>query len=441
MALHIREVGYETASGATYPVRPDEVRAHLMILASGGTMDLAPSFGDEPLAGDSDYSLVLYSPEPPPGTATAADRVRNRLLELVSRANAYQIVGVSGDTIWTDGRTVEAQPAFALGSTVFYDTSNCNGNGRWIRGVNGEEECTNSVGMLYHELAHSYHNNPGGVAEVEAQAITDENDLREALGLVLRDPERIEGGCGCPSDDCCIVASVALGSPFAREIQALRRFRDHVVRSTEGGRAFFDALHREYYAFSVDVCRVMVLHPQARSNVEIWLVRPLADSLQILRACAAGGAELQSKIESHVLSGQQPAAPADLESLILELCEGRVRGDILETLDEGTAEVLRILSLWLPHSPHVVWGLIRPLTIRLKLAGYVGDGEKMTRVALEQFSSWMSQMPIDYVRDATSAENWGVTLDTLLDAVVTNESLRQSCAHALAAEKEQGTGP
>lgn len=415
-----------TASGVSYPVEPDTARAHLMILASGGTMDLAPTFGDQAVDGDPDWSEILFAPSPAPGTGSASDRVRSRLLALVTDTSVYQVVGVSGATIWSDGSTVAAQPAFALGNTVFYDTSNCNGDGRWIWGTNGDKECTNSVGMLHHELAHAFRNHgAGSLLEEEGEAIDDENDLRNALAQVPRDRARIQGGCGCPVDDCCIVASVALGSPYAPGVNQLRRIRDFRLRATRLGSAFFDRLHSEYYAFSVDVCRVMVTSAQARRDVEQWLVRPLSDALWLLRDALDQRQATQAGWERRLRDA--PALPEPL-GMLPQMLRTVMRGVVPATeVDPGTREVLALLAQWLPRSPFVVWGLIEPLSIWSAAVASLRSGVDAAEVAdtiRQQARQWLEDWPGAALMPVIGAERWCEAVDELAASMVGDAELR-----------------
>jgi hypothetical protein len=408
----MRESDYQTAGGSTYPVNADAVRGHLMVVATGGLADqLEPSFGDSPDAMNADYSIIAFDPVPAPGAATASDRVRSRLKALVDHASSFEIVGVTADTVWSDGTTIEAQPAFALGSTVFYDTTNCDGNGRWIRGTNDNQECTNSVGMLYHELAHAFRGHGAGdIATEEAEAIDDENDLREAQSLVLRDRDRLEGGCNCPGGDCCIVASVAYGSPFAPDIQRLRRIRDYTLRASPIGAAFFDALNREYYAFSIDICRIMVRSHAAHQNVERGLVRPLAAALTVLQTCAehsddpACVGQIIRQIRQH--DGNDAGALDSGAALLGELVEGRLPVRAGQAVDPQTREILSILAHRLPRSPHVRWGVVQPLQLWVSLLTRFdaqADTELVGRWMLDAYETWIRTIPIVDPQDTESA--------------------------------------
>jgi hypothetical protein len=241
------------------------------------------------------------------------------------------------------------------------------------------------------------------VADEEAEAIDDENDLRGAQGLVERDRDRIEGGCGCPDGGCCIVASVAFGTPYAAEINQLRRIRDYKLRSSLIGAAFFEELHREYYAFSIDVCRIMASDGEARANVERGLVRPLADVLAVLLACSEQGGEPEAVgnvfLEMAPLHAKIHSAGVS-DTLLEELAEGKAP-DLLNFGSGPTAQILDTLAHWLPRSPHVRWGIVQPIRLLLRALARFGQNADPTRVGywfMAEFERWIGSIPID---DAT----------------------------------------
>ncbi|WP_305043110.1 CFI-box-CTERM domain-containing protein [Geoalkalibacter sp.] len=401
MTVRIREADYVTADGTTYPVRADLVRGHLMVIASGGTMDLEPSFGDTPDPADPAYSIVQYDPEPQ-DLATNVGKVRQRLKDLVDEGDNNRIVGVDGHTIWSDGTTVETTPAYALGDTLFYDTSNSNGAGRWIIGINGNQECTNPTVILFHELAHSFRNHGlGTVADEEREAIEDENWLREALGLVPRDPERRDGGAGCPDDGCCIVATVACGSPYAPSVNRLRRLRDDVLRRSPLGARFFDELFREYYAFSVEIARILVRDAQARAQVEQWLVRPLVGILEVMQGYRLAPDDVKG-LGGNLLAllRESPAATPDQAHAACRLLEALAAGATTDEVahdNEATRRIRTLLASWLPRSPQVDWGILGPLRIHGAASARFADStdaEAAGRWLAARIDAWLRSLPL-----------------------------------------------
>lgn len=445
MTVRIREADYETATGVTYPVRADETRGHLMIIASGGTMSLEPSFGDAPDPADPAYSIVQYDPGPQ-DTATSSGQVRERLKALVDEAADNQIIGVGGETIWSDGTTVQATPAFALGDTLFYDTSNANGAGRWIIGINGNQECTNPAVILFHELAHGFRNHGAGdLATEEKEAIEDENMLRMALGLVPRDPDRIDGGPGCPDDGCCIVASVASGSPYAANVNRLRRLRDDTLRRSTLGALFFEELFREYYAFSVEIARILVRDDAARGLVEQWLVRPLVGMLEVMKLYSFApldeqrlGEELLALLgedrEAFAGAAGSQGAVRAAAGMLDALAAGDVPPQLAVQMDEGTRRVCSILASWLPRSPQVVWGILEPLRLyREALLSFSARTEAATagRWLATRIEQWLRAMPLQRLDSRVDGGLSHQLITGFVDTLVEDDARRQALAAVL----------
>ncbi|MFX0195892.1 MAG: hypothetical protein ACFFCW_07205 [Candidatus Hodarchaeota archaeon] len=443
ITVRIREASYTNASG-TFNVHPDLVRGHLVIIASGGTGELAPSFGDNPDPNDNNYSIAEFNPGSV-DTSNASGRVKARLKELIDQPDNYIIIGVGWDFIWGNGDTIEASPGGTLGDTVFYDTSNCNGDGRWIWGVNGNKECTSSVGILYHELAHAYLDQPitDPITAVEAEAITEENVLREALGLVLRDKTRLESACGCPDGDCCIVASVATASPFSQEVNMLRRVRDYTLRSSEIGTQFFNALHYEYYSFSVEVCRIMVLHPKAQYNVEQWLVRPLVQILKIAfdytrhpNDLIRLGEHLLKDISSDFIWRKGEKSEWKQAHLFINaIVNGESLLQALPELDEGTVAICEMLTTWVPQCPHVRWGIANLLDIYIlgRIRFNATDNAEVVGLWLKDaLDRWLGNMPLDYALKHISDRELSSDLHKLTITVFTSKTARQYLGKRLA---------
>jgi len=82
-------------------------------------------------------------------------------LDHFSSAPLFGIIGMGFDFVFSDGTTVQSEEGLTLGTTVFYDTSNCNGDGRWIVDVDDDHSCTLSSVILYHELGgHAFLDQP-----------------------------------------------------------------------------------------------------------------------------------------------------------------------------------------------------------------------------------------------------------------------------------------
>ena len=70
----------------------------------------------------------------------------------------------------------------------------------------------------------------------------------------------------------CFIATAAYGAPWQREVQALRYFRDRVLRTVALGRALVQA----YYAWSPPLARLIERSPLARATVRT-ILQPVAD--------------------------------------------------------------------------------------------------------------------------------------------------------------------
>src|SRR5215203_1115325 len=163
--------------------------------------------------------------------------------------------------------------------------------------------------ILYHELSHAFHMVTNAVLGYtpgcnpsppeEKAAIIDENDLRTQLANFLgtaprlRDPDNYCAQTGCAAQSCCMVASVASGSPLSEEVAALRSVRDNLLRKSEIGFSFFESLHHAYYGISPQVCTLMAQHPSLRPLILEGFVRPLVSTLRLVEryALGSGGVE------------------------------------------------------------------------------------------------------------------------------------------------------
>lgn len=309
---------------------------------------------------------------------------------------------------------------------VIYDTTQNNGAGyctaRAGTGGTLDLQTPNPV-ILYHELSHAFREvtnalnaltagcNPS--SPEENAAIVDENDLRtqiaNAAGTapVLRDAG-IHCGAICSggsSGGCCIVASVASGSPLSEEVAALRSVRDGFLRKSEIGFAFFDALHRDYYGFSPQVCVLLARHPALRPLVLEGFVRPLVFSLGLIEVFAlriAGAAALGERFVAH---HQDRAAGAERLGMLQHARE--VLGGNDARLNGEQRELTELLAPAL-RSEHLLWAVVEPIQLyESALAAYLDDCtvEQLGELLFAGIESWAVRMPLDDVwASLTSAE-------------------------------------
>lgn len=425
MTLVIRRSPYVTGSTppVTYQVQPDEVLGHLIVLATGGEVDELPAAFSEDSTSDPDWATITFTVSPAPDTSTPKGRVQQRMLDIVASSNEFQIIGVDESTVWSDGETTAASPARTLGRTVFYAVSVCNGNGRWVIGSGGGQPCTPVVGILYHELAHAFHGHPvGTVAQDEAEAITDENELRTQMGFASRSTSDLRSECGCSGDSgCCIIASVSTGAPYGREVNALRFARDHFFRSTAVGDAFFAALHREYYSFSIDVCRVMVCSEPARREVERVLVRPLVAALRFFRMMSTASTEAE-RAQAYRDARAEILAVRGAESPLDGLVRDTYRGEPLRTRgshDSSIARIEQLLAARLPSSPHVAWAIGGPLALFLDSLEQIDESASDAEVDAwwrPAMDAWLRGLPMAAITELPAAQ-WTRELAELFERV------------------------
>lgn len=252
------------------------------------------NLGEAPFPGDPTFDSVTF-----PNTEAGAGTPCVKFQSLVAAARCFVSINgltagdslclpdASGGTTCTPMEQVggvavrfnSASPDFDVLVAVAMDTSLCNGNGYWTRGLNNAQISMPGNVLMYHELVgHALHHCIGdfNAGDPEGQAITEENVLRAAQGIDTRTTH--EGGCGGGSNGC-FIASAAYGSASAPEVQVLRDIRDRVLRSTDWGEAVFDEIYRYYYAISPAIADRIKQDEHLRVIVRAALVEPWSIAL------------------------------------------------------------------------------------------------------------------------------------------------------------------
>jgi len=455
MTIKIRQTPYERSGGAhvgPYTVFPDEVRAQLGVIAMAGSSELPTTLGEDPDPADPSFTVVSYDPGPQ-DAATPAGRVRQLLKDLVDRSASINLFGLGPDFVWEDGSTLEGSAGGAIGTWILYDTKNCDGDGRWVRGTDGNEVCTTSAGILLHEMGHIYLHHPSGfdsgaLDADERAAVGIENDLREAQGLVKRDPNHWhESSCGCPSDDCCIVASVATGSPYSTQVHRLRRIRDSELRNTRFGHHMLDILHNEYYSFSVPICRVMVADDQAKQNVSDWLLEPLMSVLQIAWTYARQpddpdqlGRLIAEDHQKRLGIESEPRFAWDLLQIALhQTALGDSKAVEMVELDPGTRRIYEILAESLPYCPHIRWGVVELMQIYARARSRYQDTLDEQEVGLwlrDALDEWLGGIPLDYVTAQMTPDDLADDLQILASSLFVRPQVRRMLGQQLSGKTE-----
>jgi hypothetical protein len=294
---------------------------------------------------------------------------------------------------------------------IVYDTSDNNGGGYCLPAEGGGTVGFPGLVILYHELSHALrmatssqldNSDTGCTANPEEhQAEIDENDMRDQLGVGHRDTTQHCATTGCTSS-CCVVASVATGSPYSADVNQLRRLRDDSLRGSEVGFDFFERLHYDYYAFSPQVVRMMERAPALRASVSATFVVPLTRCLQLLRfsteqrpdAAALGErfeAGLQACPELVALSSQDVA---------MALALLRRPDDPEVELPAELAPLAELLRDKASGSPYIRWALLDTIEIYLCAAGRRLEGEppaQLGRWLSRRLDEWGAALPLTEV--------------------------------------------
>ena len=309
---------------------------------------------------------------------------------------------------------------------VIYDTSDANGDGyctaRAGTGGTLDLPVPTSI-MLYHELSHAFRivNNTllaltaacNPSSPEERAAITDENDLRtlnaNAAGVpvVLRDRGihcgRAGSGGSCPAP-CCIIASVASGSPVSDEVKALRFVRDRMVRHTEMGFAFFQRFFHDYYAFSPQVCTMMARRPELSKLVLEGFVRPLVVALRLLQHYAVD--ECTDTALGERLAHYHPDRnEAETTLATLSRAQAFWRGSVPSD-DACLGELAVLLQTRAWPSEHIRWSLIDPLRFYSEALQAYAEGRRpaaLGRMLRQAFTTWAAEVPLDHLWGSLSA--------------------------------------
>ena len=445
MALFIQQDAGAVGAGSVFP---DKATLDLIQISNndGG-------YGENAAAPGSDLKQVTYA-------QSQAGACPNRLNTLVNTnfgVNAQNIdiiaLGVDNTFILNDGTLISTAAGVTapVGSgnnptssvMVIYDTSNDGGAGYCVRDQNSGNMDLQfpSPVILYHELSHALrfaNGNPlstsasGCAASPEENAAeVDENDMRDQLGIPHRDPTDHCGNPGCPTT-CCIVASIASGSPYSAEVNALRQLRDRFLRGSEVGFDFFDRLHYDYYNFSPEVCRWMSGSGELRQLVELYFVKPLTLCLGLIHDYTLGGCDTE-ELGARFEAGLQ-AAPQLLVLGPEELRQVRalLAGDW--SAQGIWADLGQLLNERAAASEPVRWALLATIGMyvdalewRLQGLGTTELGERLAR----SIDQWGAQLPLTEVWGRLSQYALAEELGFLRRALLPRPAARRQFAQRL----------
>ena len=313
------------------------------------------------------------------------------------------------------------------GSTisVIYDVTGGGSAGYCVYDTSGNSISEKSELILFHELSHAFHlaNNDLNISNPEGQAINDENLLRSAKGMTLRDPANVGGSMGpCVTIENgvknCFIVSAAYGSPFAPEVEAFRQLRDTLVRRSIWGDDFFVHLFREYDHFSPRIAMDMNLSQPLRNVIVALVVEPLTSFLKLLEFYLRGAWRDQSFVttvtnslstslrkvsEAGSNSWDASRISAEFSQLLTNLDHpppGRKAisqaGIVVPKDPTAALEYLESAVMAWRSSRYVSWGLVTPLVLYWKALAQFSSKEDQTAAneLLRQIETWLVAAPI-----------------------------------------------
>jgi hypothetical protein len=417
MTVFLQDDAGATGTGAVFP---DRGFVDLVVIADGDT-----GLGED--AGAGDLIDVTY--------ARSLDGVPpERLDELVNTDFGHDIIvipvdasfmldpdlvssgaglaGLSNPSAITNYAGITVAPGDPGNPTtsvwVIYDTSDQDGQGYCLPKEGGGNVATPSPVILYHELSHALRAATDSTLDLtfsgceaspeEHAAEVDENDMRDQLGLEHRDTTKHCSKSGCASN-CCIVASVATGSPYSDEVNALRRVRDEALRRSEVGFDFFEHLHYDYYAVSPQVVAMMEGDRELRERIAAALVVPLTQCLRLLcfhRDRQPDAAELGERFAEQLADCPELRALSP-EDVALALDTVR-RSDAAAPAPPAELEPLaRLLRAKASASPFIRWGILDPIEMCLAAVGWRLDGIDSDEIGARlgaAFADWGARLPL-----------------------------------------------
>lgn len=295
--------------------------------------------------------------------------------------------------------------------------------------------------VLYHEFSHAFRIVNNNLLELTADcdpaspeenaAIIDENDLRTQIANrqgetpELRDPDIHCGQVGCNSG-CCIIATVASKSLNSRQVQYLRAIRDHFVRSTEVGFAFFEQFFRDYYSFSPQVCTLMAGHPEVTRHLLEGYINPLLEFWQIMIKRAHSKMN-QTELGEAFAALQLSRKQSEARMQALQKTASYWQEDVSQF--EGVPkELLTLLQERAWPSEYIQWALVAPVRIYVALLhAYLkgGNPDLLGQIFDQAIAKWVPEFPLSSVWGSFSAEELVNELEFCHNALLQTEANKQ----------------
>ena len=301
---------------------------------------------------------------------------------------------------------------FTSNVATFYDVTLCGGAGVWVDAEGGGTVQNTTDAVLYHELSHCFHFVTGTTAANSAQeevnAEIDENDMRDVRGLPHRDVNSHNGGCGGGEVSCCIIASLATGSPYSSEVNRLRYLREHILRRSDVGDDFFQYFHYQYYGFSPEVCRLMGHQPALSPLIKQYFVVPLLAALELLVCYADHKGQglvdiLRQQAERQEFAEIYRQEFLDELALFLDLTKTRSQAAVSMALLSkgenftGAVDLLQYINEQTLTNPFINWALVDSLRIWQSSVSFLTTGKTDDEINIEIYkliSDWISYLPI-----------------------------------------------
>lgn len=320
----------------------------------------------------------------------------------------------------------EAGSPFANHICTIYDADDCNGSGHWVDQEGGGTTTFPRDVILYHELAHCFHF-ATGVATSEPLAETDENDMRDVRGIPHRNTASHNGGCGGGPTSCCIVASLATGSPYSEEIKRFRYFREQTLRHSMVGDDFFNEFFYRYYAFSPEITRLMGHQPNLSLLIKEYFVMPLLAGVEMLIHYAEHRGEglaqfVRGQSMREGLSGLYQKNFLDDLSRYLDQVRNfnttavsqavRNRGKAYS----GFAKLLRHINKETIKDAYIDWALVSVVELWVESALLLHSGKSEAEIDFEIYEKiirWISLMPVTNIWEEFSRLETELELQSL----------------------------
>jgi len=286
----------------------------------------------------------------------------SRMLSLVNDATTILIIGVNNTFVLPDGNPITAfgggvsmPGTLTQPITIWVDVTEAGGHGYHVRDTDGATIYLPRPVTVYHELAHAYHmllgDFPANKQAREVQAIHDENTFRAQIFIPLRHPTDHYGDTGAPSHGgqtfptCkpvypgfnwdCIVASAAVGSPHAPQVEELRRARREYRSLSLWATLISEPVLDLYRKFSPGVVRDMNTDPALRQAMLLYAVQPIFHLVQIAESY------LRAEADDDELMA---ALDRSVGEYVADLSKAGVSPRTLATAAEGAAFAARALG-------------------------------------------------------------------------------------------------